>query len=131
MGTKVPSNPIKKRRRFFEENVIIKEIKISRVSVINSRIFFLLFFWRWPILARRETGINQKLKIIRGRLSESIENSQERKLFLVIFGAKRIKAIKKSRDLWVIEINHCLFLGDNQQVKIIPLLRVIRVNIFN
>lgn len=59
---------MKNTRRLAAEKVIQRNIRIRRVRARNSRVFLVLFFWRWPVLARADTGISQKLRIIRGLL---------------------------------------------------------------
>lgn len=62
------------------EKVTIKAIRIHNLSKINLWFFIFLFLERLFILARRETGINQQLKTMRGVLNLSITNEEERKL---------------------------------------------------
>jgi hypothetical protein len=66
VGTRVLSKPKKNNNKFEEEKVIESAKRINMINVIKSRVFLVLFDWRWPTLVRRETGISQKLNIRRG-----------------------------------------------------------------
>lgn len=71
VGTRVLSNPIKNTRRLEAENVTVRAVKMRRESVINICFFFFLFFWRWAVLANRDTGSSQNLRRRRGALTLS------------------------------------------------------------
>lgn len=78
VGIRVPSNPKNKPINLFEENVIIKNTSMAITNKINFRFSLFLFFWRWEIFARRATGINQRLRAIRGLLYLSVNIPHER-----------------------------------------------------
>tara|TARA_B110000881_G_scaffold106479_1_gene93401 strand:+ start:3332 stop:3640 length:309 start_codon:yes stop_codon:yes gene_type:complete len=80
VGIKVASKAIKNINKLDVEKVIIKATKIHSFSKINLWVFVSLFLESLFILARRETGINQQLKIMRGVLNLSITNEDERNL---------------------------------------------------
>lgn len=63
------SNPKKKTIRLVEEKVIMRADSIRRVRVMKIRVFVLGFWVSVVILLSRDTGINQKLNIIKGEES--------------------------------------------------------------
>lgn len=125
------SNPRKKIIRLVAEKVTVRARSIRRVKNMKVRVFVSDFCVSPVTLLRRDTGISQKLSMIKGAESWSLASFHPIKVeHHILWGFISIILLnKKRREAWVVVVAQIRFRGVIQFVIARPIMEKVKVNI--